>query len=232
MKKIILSAAVIAVCMSSAFAQDVAVESPHSFTANVTVASDYRFRGYSQTAEEPTIQGGFDYAHASGFYIGNWNSNVSSSLFTDGSIEMDLYAGYAWDLTPDVGADVGVLHYYYPGTTGTDFDTTELYLKGTYKGFYAKYSHSLTDLFGVADSEGSGYLDLGAEFEIADKTALKLHVGHQKVRHNGDLDYTDYSVGVTRDFGFATAGLTYVDTDVSGDDIADGTVVFSLAKSF
>ncbi|EYS85711.1 hypothetical protein CF68_09885, partial [Cupriavidus sp. SK-4] len=46
--------------------------SPHTFTANVSLVSDYRYRGISQTNLRPAIQGGFDYTHESGFYVGNW----------------------------------------------------------------------------------------------------------------------------------------------------------------
>ncbi|MDF9432859.1 hypothetical protein EM868_24250, partial [Cupriavidus gilardii] len=51
--------------------------SPHTFTANVTLASEYRYRGIMQTNRRPAIQGGFDYSHVSGFYAGNWNSSIS-----------------------------------------------------------------------------------------------------------------------------------------------------------
>ena len=67
--------------------------SPHSLTGNVALVSDYRFRGVSQSYRQPAIQGGFDYTHASGFYLGNWNSSVSSNAYNNGaSLEVDLYA--------------------------------------------------------------------------------------------------------------------------------------------
>ena len=47
--------------------------SPHTVTANLGVVTDYRFRGVSQTHENPAIQGGVDYAHASGLYLGAWH---------------------------------------------------------------------------------------------------------------------------------------------------------------
>jgi uncharacterized protein (TIGR02001 family) len=50
---------------------------PSPITANVTVVNDYRYRGMTQSNYKPAIQGGFDYAHESGFYIGNWNSTIS-----------------------------------------------------------------------------------------------------------------------------------------------------------
>src|SRR5207237_1081318 len=49
----------------------------HTFTANVGLFSEYIFRGISQTGGRPAVQGGFDYAHASGLYLGTWASNIS-----------------------------------------------------------------------------------------------------------------------------------------------------------
>ena len=87
----------------------------------MTIATDYRFRGISQTFGEgffapgPAIQGGIDYSHSSGFYLGNWNSNISGNQYPNGSsIEMDFYGGWkgTWD---DFGLDVGTIYYVLPG---------------------------------------------------------------------------------------------------------------------
>ena len=94
---------------------------PHSCAAPTpdrqrrNLATDYRFRGISQTFKNPALQGGLDYAHASGFYIGNWNSSVSGLTYPNGAgLEMDLYGGYKKTIG-DFGFDVGLLQYYYPG---------------------------------------------------------------------------------------------------------------------
>jgi uncharacterized protein (TIGR02001 family) len=97
---------------------------PSPVTANVTVVNDYRYRGLTQSNFKPAIQGGFDYAHESGFYIGNWNSSISwigDSYNTGGNpvvsapIEMDFYAGFKKELiAPGFASDIGVLQYYYP----------------------------------------------------------------------------------------------------------------------
>ncbi len=262
MKKLILAAAVLATMATSASAAEPA--SPHTFTGNLTVATDYRFRGISQTFKEPTIQGGIDYAHSSGFYLGNWNSNLSGVQYPQGGgIEMDFYGGYKFEVAKDLLLDVGALFYYYPGAfvagTNEKFNNGELYFGASYKWLSVKYSHGVTDFFGLnnttaagyaftalparGDSKGSGYLDLNASFEIADKTMLGLHVGHQKVRHYGQLDYTDYKVGVSRDFGFATLGLAVVSTNAderywratngrSTKELGNTSAVLSLSKTF
>ena len=56
---------------SVSFAEDA---SPLSF--NLSVTSDYRYRGISQTRLKPALQGGADYALPGGFYIGAWASTI------------------------------------------------------------------------------------------------------------------------------------------------------------
>jgi uncharacterized protein (TIGR02001 family) len=237
MKKLILSAAIFAAYAASASAQTAAPAapaSPHTFTGNLTVATDYRFRGISQTFKQPTVQGGFDYSHSSGFYLGNWNSNVSGVQFQNGAgLEMDFYGGYKFEPVKDLTADVGFLYYYYPGsvigTTGQKYNNGEIYFGASYKWFSAKYSYGTTDFFGLnnstaavyafsalparGNSRGSGYLDLNANFEVMDKTTLTLHVGRQVVKNYGELSYTDYKIAVAREFPWATVGLALITTN-------------------
>lgn len=161
MKKLLLASA-----FATAFATPLAAwaqaKSPHTVTGNVSLNTDYRFRGISQTFGQPALQGGFDYSHASGLYLGTWASNVyggrtSQALgtaFNQGSLEMDFYGGYKFEPIKDVNADIGVLTYLYPGAkyavaTNDKYTNTELYGAIGYKWFSAKYSHSLTDYFGI-----------------------------------------------------------------------------------
>jgi len=216
--------------------------SPHSLSGNMGVFSDYRFRGISQTFLKPAIQGGIDYSHASGFYLGNWNSNVSGLVYTDGSIEMDFYGGYKFSAGP-VGLDVGVLQYYYPGAkaAGVKYDTTEVYVGASWKWFTAKYSVTTSDYFGAANSDGSGYLDLGFSYEIAPKLTLSAHYGDQSVKNSAALDYSDTKLGVSYDLNGWALGLAYYDTDLvvnvtnaagKTEDLGDSGVVLSVSKSF
>ncbi len=93
----------------AAMAQTKAPEPDYTVSGNMSLNSDYRFRGFTQTDYGPALQGGFDFAHKSGFYLGNWNSNVLSPLFTGASLEMDFYGGYKGSFG-DVGYDVGAIY--------------------------------------------------------------------------------------------------------------------------
>ena len=215
-----------------------ATESPHTFTANVGVYSQYIFRGLTQTNEDPAIQGGMDYSHASGFYAGVWASNISwlrdnGSYKSSGSAEIDLYGGYKHSFGP-VGIDVGYLKYWYPGDVTAGFikaDTDELYAAASWKWFTAKYSHSLGDTFGVRDASGTYYLDLSASVPVGE-TGLTLgaHYGIQKytgrdsalpVGMNNDkaYSYNDWKISAAYDLGKlgpkltgTTIGVQYTDT--------------------
>ncbi|MGH8688706.1 MAG: TorF family putative porin [Burkholderiales bacterium] len=220
-------------------------------TGNMAIVSDYRFRGISQTFDQPAIQGGIDYTHSSGFYLGNWDSNVSGLTYNNGSMEMDFYGGFRFNAGP-VGLDVGFLQYYYPNAklaNGDKYDTQEIYGAASWKWFTLKYSSTITDFFGVTapgiDSKGSGYIDLSASFEIAPKLTVVGHVGQQKVKNFSSLDYTDYKVGLSYDLNGWALGAAYIDTDASDPfysmasdnsgkvkDLGKGTVVVSVSKTF
>ena len=87
-----------------------------NFSANVGYFSEYRFRGLDQSGEATAIQGGFDWAHDSGFYLGSWASNIEFNEATSAS-EFDLYAGYTKELKNGLNIDLSLIEYLYPGTT-------------------------------------------------------------------------------------------------------------------
>jgi uncharacterized protein (TIGR02001 family) len=198
----------------------------HTLTGNVGVYSQYIFRGLTQTNGDAALQGGFDYSHSSGFYAGTWMSNISwltdtptATGYASSSLEMDFYAGYTGTVSGDLGFDVGLLQYYYPGTKNstvpyaagmTKADTLEVYGALTWKWLSAKYSYSLNkQTFGVQDSDGTTYLDLTANYPVNDKFNLIAHYGIQKFTGNGGLtctggvgndacaSYKDWKLGAT-----------------------------------
>lgn len=225
-----------------------ATRSDFSLSANISLASQYRVRGLMQTNNKPAIQGGVDLSHSSGFYLGNWNSSITwlSDAGTDVSapVEMDFYGGYTAKIWKDLSVDVGAIRYYYPGSYPGDLNpnTTELYLGLGYGPVSFKYSHSLTDLFGVPDSKGSQYYDLKGSFETGVWGIMADgHVGYQKVSGTNDASYTDWLLGVSKSWGkgFSTS-LAYIDTNadralytnVQGKYIGRSTVLLSITKKF
>jgi uncharacterized protein (TIGR02001 family) len=208
---------------AGAFAQTKAPEPDYTLSFNAGVVTDYRYRGISQTRLKPAVQGGLDFAHKSGFYLGAWASTIKwieDSGSTDGKVELDLYGGYKGELTKGLAYDVGVLRYEYVGNklgnvaNYANANTTEVYGALTAGVFTAKYSRSLTNLFGNINSKGSQYLDLSATFDLGDGWTLTPHVGRQLVKNSPTYHYTDYSLTVAKDLGKGlTASLMAVDTN-------------------
>jgi uncharacterized protein (TIGR02001 family) len=256
MKKFVLAAAAVAALVPMwASAQSAA--SP--LTGNLTVTSDYRFRGISQSFKQPALQGGIDFNHASGFYLGNWNSSVSGNQYLNGaSLEMDFYGGYKAALAKDVTLDVGGLYYYYPGsyyssvTKKDRYDNFELYVGGTFGPLSAKVSVAVTDFFGqdettsaaTGSTKGSYYLEGNYATEIMPKVTLGAHVGYQNVRNFSDANYVDYKLGLTYDWTGWMLGAAVVGTNAdekiyvagnqqtTGKELGKAGVVVSIGKSF
>jgi len=210
--------------------------SPHTLTGNAGLFSSYRFRGIDQTFGKPAFQGGVDYSHSSGFYVGNWNSNVSSGAgYPDGNLEMDFYGGYKHAFG-DFGLDVGGIYYYYPGSEARNLGlgansgavyNAELYIGGSWKFLSLKYFYGLDDYFslrgvnaaGVStgrNTKGSSYLDLSANYDLGDGWGVNAHVGTLNLQnvHNGD--YTDWKLGVTKDISGWVIAASYIDTNADG----------------
>ena len=229
-KSKLLVAVLGALCAMPVMAAD-APASPHTVTSNIGFVSNYVFRGITQTAGAPAIQGGMDYAHASGFYAGVWGSNVSwiadAGAVGTGSVtmELDTYLGYKNSITADIGYDVGYVRFNYLGssnyTAAAGFalaDTAEVYAALTYKFLTAKYSYStLNQFLTVADEKGTNYLELNANYAIPDTSyTISAHAGKQTYTSsaaNPLYSYSDYKVGVAKDFSGYVVTLAYTSTD-------------------
>ena len=176
-----------------------------SVSFNIGAVSDYRYRGYSQSRLQPAVQGGMDVT-AGAWYLGAWASSIKwvKDGGGDSSVGVDLYGGYKGEVKDAFAYDLGVLTYVYPSNAlPTSANTTELYGALTVGPITLKYSHSLTNLFGTANSKNSGYLDLSATFDVAG-IAVTPHVGRQIVNNSSAASYTDYSLLASKAFGAVT----------------------------
>lgn len=241
----LFAALVTSLAISPAFAQ--ATDPAYTLTGNAGLTSEYRFRGFAQTNFRPAFQGGVDFAHSSGLYLGNWNSNVDDDLYGGGSLEMDFYGGYKGKLG-DFGYDVGLLYYYYPGSDGADGDTidnTEVYVGGSYGPLSVKYFHGLSNFFGAPGTKNTHYLDVGLAFDLGNGWGANAHVGYQKLKKAANADgegisgYYDYKLGVTKDLNGWLAGLSLVSSSKQNWYLTDRGhpagrlgVLASINKSF
>ena len=212
-----------------------------SFSANVGYFSEYRFRGLDQSGEEAAVQGGFDWAHDSGFYIGTWASNVDFND-NDSVTEFDFYGGYTKEIQNGINLDLSMIGYTYPGA----------YASSNYD--YYEYSFGLGKSIGpvsfstainyspefFAKSGDATYWQGGLDYEFQ---GIKIsgHVGKQWIDLEttyGAPDYVDYSIGASYAWQGFDLSVAYVDTDVdTGWNSTDqsgkeGRTIFGLSKSF
>jgi uncharacterized protein (TIGR02001 family) len=214
-----------------------------TITGNAGLFSDYRFRGISQTDKKPAFQGGFDIAHSSGFYIGNWNSNIDSAFYTGANVEMDFYTGFKGTVgDTGLGYDIGAIYYYYPGSdrnNAAGIDNKEIYVGASYGPVSAKVYVPIGDFFsaqrnfGGKSAAGSYYIDLSGAYDLANAGApgfaLVAHFGYQDLKgaakltdvSSGKLEdsYIDWKLGATYTVSGGPLngivfGLSYIDTDI------------------
>lgn len=243
MKKLFKSSVLTAILASAfsvmtpvAYAADGAIaSSQHTLTTNIGFFTDYTYRGISLARERGAVQGGIDYSHSSGLYLGAWATNVNKQALYGNTVELDIYGGYVHMLADQLGLNVGFMHYFYPDSTrpvsstgdkGASPNTTELNAALTYKYFTLKHSYAVSNFFGINDnyggngnSRGSGYTEMNVNYKLpfADLN-LALHVGRQVVHNYSKANYTDWLVGFNKDFAIAgstgwNAGINYTTTN-------------------
>lgn len=221
MKKTILASAMLAALGAGVAHAEEAAAPDHAVAYNIGATSDYRFRGISQSRNDPAVFAGVDYTNnPTGLYLGAWTSTIKwiKDSGGDANLELDIYGGKRGEMS-GVAYDVGFIHYNYPSNKlPTNANTTEAYVQLGYGFATLKYSYALSNFIGWGpDTSGSDYIDLSANPEIADGYILNLHVGKQTVKNynNGAADYTDWKLGVTKDFGVVVGALAVVGSDAS-----------------
>lgn len=218
-------------------------ESGFEVSGNVTLASDYRFRGVSFSDGDIALQGGIDLAHSSGFYIGTWASSISGGS-PYGELELDFYAGWSGDVADGVTVDVGLLYYIYP--TENELATL-LNVETDYFEPYASISTTLGPVgaeLGVAyaweqDSLGGGdNFYIYTDFEVGIPStpfSLTAHLGYTDGVFATALDGDSFDWGLGLSAALSdnlSIGVNYVDTEgPSIEDFTDAGIFASITYS-
>jgi uncharacterized protein (TIGR02001 family) len=222
-------------------------DEPFEFSANVALTTDMVFRGMSFTNEEPSLNGGFDLEHDTGFYVKTWATNVN--LLEGDTVEPDeranlaigWYVGYNGDFSDNLNYDIQAAYFAFPGAAkDLNYDFAEFTGALTYSiqdtdlGFSYTFS---PDFFLKSDT--AHYYELNASHTFVNANDLKIggRIGLQTVKDNDTIgfdDYTNYGIWISYPIGDFTSTLEYTNTDLdNGDDLnADGRVFFTLSHSF
>ncbi len=194
------------------------------------VASDYLFRGISQTRNNWAYQGTFDLEHESGVYVGAFISNAKflASPYNDTRQELDLLAGYRFTVA-GVKLDLGYIAYLYPGQNkapgGQLNEFQEVGIRASYAidpvKFQAAFFYS-PNFFGRS---GDGYyVEGGADVALPFGFTAIGRLGHQWIERNaffGTPDYLWYAVGLQREiFAGINIAVGFYGTDIRKRDCA------------
>jgi len=189
---------------------------------NAALVTDYVFRGVSYSDNGPALQGGADYAHESGLYVGTWLSNVDSGADTD--IEYDLYVGYATEMN-GLEIDLGYTMYNYLDAF-SDGNTVEIYANVTKDAFTASIYRDI-DLWETT------YLAGAYSMELPNELTLDLSLGYTLVDEDGADDILDMSATVGKSLEMVDVAFTVTNVDSDAAGTEDDTLFFlSVSKEF
>jgi len=196
---------------------------------NVTIASDYSFRGVSQTDRDPAVQGGFDLGFESGFYVGTWGSNVTG--FEDVSMEWDLYGGFKGTINEDTGYDFRYIRYEYPGN-GSTYDYNEYHAMLSWQDFVFGVAYS-EEYFAIDDVTWF-YPNVAYTLGLPADAALVFKLGYSMTDDNdakdweaafGEEEVIDWSVTYSIPVAGVSLNIGVVGTDIDDDDCFGGSKV-------
>lgn len=240
LKQLTLAVSAATACAFSGMAAAESVDSPigkFDVSMTATLATDYIWRGQSQTNGTGAVQGSLDIAHESGLYIGTWASNIDDETFGGSDIEIDYYVGYGGNITEDIGYDVSWNTYTYPQNSSINVDEWVGKLSGYGLTVGAKYAY---------DPASALYTFISYDYELPYEIGLGLGFGQTDTKNAGngsDEKYNDWYVSLSKNIATVDVALTYSDTDIGGDscvnnfgytskDSCDTNVTLSVSKSF
>jgi uncharacterized protein (TIGR02001 family) len=196
------------------------------WSASVTLVSDYRSRGISESWGEAALQGLVGYEHPSGWYAELESSQVSSVLYPGANVELDFVAGYGHKFANGMGINTGLVRYTYPGSEG--HDGASGYFGISWRALTVRYTRWI--LGGV---RGSEYLEVNAVFDLGGDWKLGLHAGTRTFRDEPEAGYSDWRASLAKAFGKTTVGIFYTNTDADRElysvHDASGTRVRQIA---
>lgn len=194
----------------------------------ITVTTDYMFRGVSQTMSEPALQAGIAAGHDSGWYGWAWVSNVdfvAPGGPDDGAeLEANFAIGYDHDVNEAVSVSLEGVAYRFPGMkAGYDYDYAELLV-----GFELWEQHRLVLGYSgdVFNAGGVGrYYAAASTFDLAPRLSLDIELGYYDLHDAFDASYAYAETAINYEFGALHWRLSYVMNDDAARTLFDESTV-------
>ncbi len=226
-----------------------AADASGPFSGGVSLTSDYRFRGISQSDRDPALQGWVQYDHASGAFANVWFSTIdfNDEASYDSSVEVDLTAGYNFKLGENTGASVKAVYYWYADADtpagDPEYDYWEFAVGATHDYGKVSVKAELAYSPDFFEERGDAWaLSGGASVPVTDSflfftggLTASANVGHQWL--DIGTDYLFYDIGVGTSWKNISLDLRWVDTDLNKaqcgtTDWCEGGLVVSVSAAF
>ncbi len=196
--------------------------------AMVTLTSDYVYRGVSQSDGDPAIQGGFEFEADRGGFVGLWASSVQFSEATPREtprdLELDLYAGWRFELGPEWNGEVSWTRLTYPGAdTFFDYDYDEARLSLTWRGTLGATVGYQPE--GLGSPTSAWVYEVLAGRPVRRGTELGAGYGYHDLEGFFGGGYGYWSAVVSHGRGRLRAALTYVGTSSAAERLWDRELV-------
>jgi uncharacterized protein (TIGR02001 family) len=224
---------------------------PGEFSATLTAASNYLFRGITQTDNIPAVQGSFDYSvelfEDFSAYAGVWGSNLNFKDGGDAQLEVDTYFGVQGAILDKIDWKLGGIYYAYPGTEGfRNYNFWEIAGSLGYDFGFASVTAGLNyspEYFAKSGASLYPYGDVTIPIPVLGDFApyVSGHIGHESIDKNsafGTPDYTEWAIGIGGTIQGLNLAIKYQDTNLSksecfgGTDWCGATAVFTVSKTF
>ena len=209
-------------------------------SADLTLTTDYVFRGVSQTMSGPALQGGLTIEHESGLFVYAWGSNVDyvpdGAPDDDATIEIDILLGYSHAMSERVTVTASWVRYAFPGMLEEiRYDFSEWTGALTVDDRHRLTIAYSPDVFGSGGS--STYFSAATVFELPARLELGLELGRYDLQNSYAESYTHAAVSLAGGFGLFDWTLAYHRTsDAAAKIFHESTVapeiVLSLSLAF
>lgn len=215
----LLFAAVFAALPTAAIAQTGPADTP-TLGGSLGFATDYRFRGISNSDQAPAVQASLQLDTPSGVFLGVWGSSIAD--LQGASAEIDLSAGWAGAIGAfDMSA--GIIGYLFPGGRGND--VVELFGAASFALGPATATLGLNWAPGQANLESaSRYVHATVSTALPGRPVrLRASLGHETGglplrRTTEAADKWDWQLGAEITLPDLTIGIAYVGTDLPTRD--------------
>ncbi len=213
------------------------------FSAIVSASSNYFYRGYSKSANSPTIRGNAEYQPASWFFLGSWISRVDfddREFGNRSNVELYPYLGFNFKLAENWRLETSAARYMFDGRLfGKSSDYNEYSVSLHFSDLISGRIDFANDIYNLGGN--SLNYEISARYPILEKLVASAGVGYNHAKPAVEYNALYWNIGITWFFKYYALDIRYVDLSESSPSLRknefelpklDNNFVFTLSFGF